>query len=135
LEAGCYTLSISGSWIHAHPVVFSTTNENDVSLWSGASPNVVNGTISGTITLTVTEADRGTAIYYRSVNDDFYGRLWLVASNETASNNDDSGAASGGALVIDTTSGTVTSTQQVGATVATAIGMAAAAAAKINAPF
>jgi len=133
LKAGCYVLSISGSWIHAHPVVFSTTSENDVSLWSGASPNVAAGAISGTITLTVTEADRGTAIYYRSATDDFYGRLWLVESGDSASG--DESSASGGSLVIDTTtSGSASSTQQVGATVATALGMAAAAA-KLTAPF
>jgi hypothetical protein len=127
LDAGCYTLSLGGSWIHAHPVVFSTTAEGDVALWSGASPNVAEGAIYGEITITVTEADRGTAIYYRSVNDDFYGRLWLVGASDSAN------AGAGGSVVI-TTSGSASTTTQVGATVAAALGMAAAAA-KLSAPF
>lgn len=129
LDVGCYVLTIGGSWIHAHPVVFSTTSDNDVSLWSGASPNLAGGSISGEITLTVTAADRGTAIYYRSVKDDFYGRLWLVGSSDSASA--DSSVA--GSVVIDTpTSGVRTSNTHVGTTVVTMIGLMAIAAIKFT---
>jgi len=104
LAPGVYTINLTGSEIVNHPVIF-TTDVNGLDLWSGASPNLISGLTSGVVTLTVTAADQGTAIYYRSVNDGFFGRLWLVSSLPLMSTGVSSGirrrSSTGGIIIID----------------------------------
>lgn len=57
---GIYTFTIIG--LSSYPVVFSTSSTT-IAAYSGASPNPISGTSSGTITLTIPSTESQTTMY------------------------------------------------------------------------
>jgi len=87
LAAGqTHSFVISGS-MTSHPLVITTatTLSGAAVLYSGASPNSLTGSATGTITITIPASETLTTLYYMCAVHGFYGVIMISAASMTSS--------------------------------------------------